>query len=107
MPFNPKNTLKNSFLNFVRYFYDENLTYANTLPKKWIKALIPFIFDIILTGLVFYFTLSGLVFVFPKLSNYIFVGTEFWHILKIILYLGVIRWFFEDIYKFIKGGYKK
>ncbi len=107
MPFNPANTLKNSFLNFVRYFYDENLTYANTLPKKWVKDLIPFIFDIILTGLMFFLFLSGLVFVFPKTSSYIFIGTEYWHIPIVILYLGLILWFSEDIYKFIRGGYKK
>ena len=102
MQFNPATTLKNQFLNFVRYFYDPKLTYADTLFEKWLKQLIPLIFDIILTGFVFYLFLSGLVLVFPKLSSYIFLGTSYWHIPIIILYLGLIRWFGEDLYNFIR-----
>jgi len=102
MYINPVQGLKNSFLNFVRYFYDPKVTYTDTIIQKWIKVLIPFILDITATGFVFYLALSGLVFVFPKVSQYIFLGTVYWHIPIIILYLGLIRWFFEDLYNFIR-----
>ncbi len=102
MYLNPVKSLKNSFLNFVRYFYDETLTYPEIAIRKWIKAFVPFFITILLTGLVFYLTLSGLVFVFPKVSSFIFLGTTYWHIPVIVLYLGLIRWFGEDLYNFIR-----
>jgi len=106
MYINPTKTLRNSFLNFVRYFYDENLTYPETIIKKWVKVFIPFIITIFLTGLVFYLTLLGIAFIFPKTISYIFLGTTYWQIPIVILYLGLIRWFFEDLYKFIWRGKK-
>jgi len=107
MNFNPTNTIKNSFLNFVRYFFDDQVQYTEHLTRKWIKALIPFFLNIIIAGAVFYGVIKGLVFVFPKLSTYIFTGTVLWHVPVIILSLGLIHWFFEDRYKYIRGGYKK
>jgi len=104
MYLNPTKTLRNSFLNFVRYFYDENLTYPEALIKKKFKAFIPFIITIFLTGVVFYLFLYGIVFIFPKSSAYIFLGTTFWHVPVIILFLGLIRWFSEDLYKFLRWG---
>ena len=103
MNFNPTNTLKNSFLNFVRYFFDDKVQYTEHLTTKWIKAFVPWFFTLILTGFVFYLFISGLVFVFPKLSNYIFTGTSYWHIPVIIFYLGLIRWYGEDLYNLMRG----
>jgi len=103
MQFNPANTLKNSFINFVRYFYDDRIGYTTDLTRKWIKFIIPFLITIFFTGFVFYLFFSGLVFIFPKLSPYIFTGSEYWHIPIIIFYLGLIRWYGEDLYKFIRG----
>lgn len=101
MYINPTKSLKKSFLNFVRYFYDPKLTYTEILIRKWIKQFVPFFITIFLTGLVFYIVLSGFVFIFPKSSPYIFLGTTYMYIPLVILYLGLIRWFFEDLYKFI------
>ncbi len=107
MSFNPTNTLKNSFIDFVRYFYDPNIQYVSHLRTKWIKELVPFVLDIILSGFVFYLVLFGIVFVFPKISAFIFLGTTYWHIPMIIFFLGIILWFFENRYQYIRGGYKK
>lgn len=107
MYINPVKSLKNSFLGFVRYFYDPMLPYPENLFRKWTKVLVPFIITLFLTGLVFYLFLFGLIFIFPKLSPYIFLGERFWQIPIIILFLGLIRWFGEDLYKFIKRGGKK
>lgn len=107
MYINPVKSLKSHFLNFVRYFYDPMLPYPETLFRKWFKQFIPFLLTLFLTGLVFYLFLYGLVFIFPKLSSYIFLGKFFWQIPIIILFLGLIRWFGEDLYKFIRRGGKK
>ena len=107
MYLNFKTTLRNSFLNFIRYFYDENLTYPETILRKWIKFFIPFFITIFLTGLVFYLFLYGSIWIFPRLSSYIFLGERFWQVPIIILFLGLIRWFGEDLYKFIKHGGKR
>ena len=106
MYLNPVKSFKNSFLNFIRYFYDENLTYPEVAVRKWVKDFVPFFITILLTGLVFYLTLSGIVFVFPKSSAFIFLGTTYWHIPIIVLYLGLIRWFGEDLYNFITNKLK-
>lgn len=106
MHLNPKLTINSWVLNFVRYFYDDKLMYTEHLAKKWIKSLIPLIIDIVLAGFVFYLFLSGIVFVFPKTSPYIFVGTTYWHIPIIIIYLGLIIWFFENRYEYLRRGYK-
>ncbi len=107
MNFNPTNTLKNSFINFVRYFYDPNLQYASHLKTKWIKSLIPLILDIFLNGLVYYIGFFGIVFIFPKLSPFIFLGNTFLQIISVIFLIGIIIWVFEERYEYFRGGYKK
>ncbi|KKL25564.1 hypothetical protein LCGC14_2404000, partial [marine sediment metagenome] len=57
--------------------------------------------------IVTYLVLFGIVFVFPKISAFIFLGTTYWHIPMIIFFLGIILWFFENRYQYIRGGYKK
>ena len=77
------------------------LPYPENLFRKWFKTFIPFLLTLFLTGLLFYLFLYGIVWIFPKSSPYIFLGESFWHIPIIILFLGLIRWFGEDLYKFI------
>ncbi|KKL21828.1 hypothetical protein LCGC14_2441540 [marine sediment metagenome] len=107
MPFNPTKTIKNSFIDFIRYFYDPNLQYLSHLRRKWVKSLIPKFLDVIFTGVWTYGFLFGIVWIFPKSSNYIFLGTNYWQVLLIIFFLGLITWYFEDRYEYIRGGYKK
>jgi len=107
MYLNPKESLRNSFLNFVRYFYDPLLPYPENLFRKWFKQFIPFLLTLSLTGLVFYLFLFGIVWIFPRSSSYIYLGTTYWQVPIIILFLGLIRWYGEDLYKFIRWGGKK
>ncbi len=104
MSFNPIKGLKNLILRFNRYFYDENLKYVDDLIEKQVKSIVPLIFDILLNGFVFWLVLLSLSSILP--INWISLGPGAWHLLNIIQ-LGLILWFFEELYKFIRGGYKK
>ena len=107
MPINPINTLKNSILSFVREFYDPNAAYADKIIEKWNKSFVQLVVWIIFNGLALYLVLSGISFIFPRTSSYIFIGNSYWQIPLLIIYSGIILWFAEGMYKFVRGGYKK
>lgn len=96
--------IKYHLLNFQRYFYNPNAKYADDLIKKWIKSSVRFFMDLLLNGFVFWLTSIGLTSIFT--ITWIQLGPGFLHILN-IFELGLILWFFEGIYKYIRGGYKK
>lgn len=98
------NPLKTSLLKFIRYFYDENLRYADDAIEKWVKTCVILFGDILLNGFIFWLVLLSLISIFP--ITWINLGPGIWHLLN-ILQLGLILWFIEGIYKFIRGGYKK
>lgn len=104
MYLNPVKSLKNSFLNFVRYFYNENFTYIDRLIENWVKKIIPFILTIFFTGFIWWLVLLSIVSLTPL--SWPTLGPGAWHILN-IFQLGLIVWIIEDRYKFIRGGYKK
>ena len=98
--------MKKLLLKFIRTYYNPNEQYIEPLIKKWNKALVTWFMYVFVNGLIGYLVLSGIVFIFPKTNAYIFVGSEYWHILVIIIYSGLIIWFFQEIYKW-KNKYKK
>ncbi len=104
MAINPVKSLKNSILDFQRYFYDPNAQYVDRLFKKWLKGLVQLGIEIFLNGFIFWVVLLSIVSIFS--INFINLGPKAWHLLN-ILELGVIIWFFEEMFKFIMGGYKK
>ena len=103
MYINPTKTLRNSFLNFVRYFYDETLTYPEIMIRKWVKVFIPFIITIFLTGFVGWLFLLSILSLTP--ITWIRFGSGAWHILH-IFQIGLIVWCSEKLYNFFIGKLK-
>ena len=103
---------KNLLLIFIRRFYNPEITYIDTLIKDWNTRFIQFVVDVIINGLVLYITLVGLSIIFPVTSKYIYLGTSYWEFPIIVIYLGIIGWFFRGLYNWIKtiqkiGGVRK
>ena len=107
MPFNVSKSLKNMILRFGREYYDSNLQYADPLIEKWVKSYVVFIIDTVCNGAVLYLVLVGLKIVFPFNLFFINTGTSLWHIPIIIGVLGLILWYFQKFYEYIRGGYRK
>ena len=92
--------MKKLILKFVRRFYDENFNYVDELIKEWITSIVKFITFLFFEGFMFWLVLLALTSVFPL--DWINLGPGAWHLLN-ILQLGLILWFFEKTYKFIRG----
>ena len=99
-------TIQQLLLYFIRYFYQPDLPFIDKLIEQWLKSLIQQIVWVVFNGFIGYLTLSGLVFIFPGLDRLVFLGSKYWHIPIVIFYVGIIIWFFEALYKFIRKGYK-
>ncbi len=104
MAINPVKSLKNSILDFQRYFYDPDAQYTNRLLEKWLKGLVQLGIEIFINGFIFWLVLLSIISIFS--IKFVILGPGAWHLLN-ILELGVIIWFFEEMFKFIMGGYKK
>ena len=99
-----KNPIKPQLLKFVRYFYDKDVQYVDHIIQKWFKAYVSLIVEITTNGFVFWLVLLSLTSIFP--ITWISLGPGAWHLLN-ILQLGLILWFFEGLYKYMRGGWKK
>lgn len=104
MQFNPIKSSKNSLLNFIRYFYDENFQYIDKLFENQGKKLVRFVLTIALTGFVGWLFIVSLISLFP--INWIKLGSES-RIFLNIFQIGLIVWCSEKTYKYLRGGYKK
>lgn len=98
-----KNPLKTLILKFIRYFYDPQLKYADDAIEKWVKSLTILFGDILVNGLALWLVLISISSIFQIQG--INLGPGAWHLLNIIQ-LGLILWFIEKIYVFIRRGYK-
>jgi len=98
--------VKKLLLKFVRKFYNPDLQYIDALIEDWQKKSVQFIVWIVFNGIVFYLFLFGLILIIPLLSNYIFLGSSYW-IPIIVLFLGIMLWFVEELYKFFRKKYKE
>ena len=104
--FNPIKSLKTLLLQFIQYFYDPKVQYIDDLINQWTKSFIQLIVHILFNGLPVYLFLSGIAFIFPKSSPYIFLGSTYWHIPIILMYLGLIIWYTEKTYTWYRLDYK-
>ena len=101
-----KKYLKNQLLRFVRRFYDENTPYVDPLIERWTKGIVKFVLDIFLAGFVLFLALVSLKIILPYHTNWLNLGTRFWHVPIIIIGLGMIYWTFQDIYRFLRKDYR-
>ena len=103
MQFNPIKSTKNSFLNFIRYFYDPNFQYVDSLFKELNKKIVRFVLNIALTGLVGWLVILSILQLTP--ATWPILGPGVRHILN-IFQIGLIVWCFEKIFRFIRRGTK-
>ena len=105
-PFNPfktENILLKKFklylIKFIRRYYNPDEKYASAIILQAENKFVKFLVDIFFNGVILYIALSGLIFTFPRLLNWIYLGSEYWHIPLSIFYLGLIYWTGEKIIK--------
>ncbi len=109
-PFNPfksenilSKRLKLLLINFIRRYYNPDEKYASQVITQAEKNLVKFFVDISFNGFVLYLALTGLVFTFPRLTSWIHLGSAYWHIPGVMLYLGLIFWTIEKTIKSLRG----
>ncbi len=105
-PFNPfksenilSKRLKLLLINFIRRYYNPDEKYASQVISQAEKNLVKFFVDIFFNGIILYLALTGLVFTFPRLTSWIYLGSEFWHIPGSMFFLGLIFWTAEKTIK--------
>ena len=103
MYLNPTKTLKNYFLNFIRYFYQTDLHYTDDLVRKWVKYTVPLILDIFFSGFVGWLFLLSILALTP--ITWFQFSSGAWHILH-IFQIGLIIWVGEKLYTFFVGNLK-
>ncbi len=103
MQFKPIQSSKNSLLNFIRYFYDENFQYVDILFKELTKRLVRIVLTIALTGFVGWLVIFSFISLVP--ITWIQLGSG-GRIFLNIFQIGLVIWGFEKTYKFIRGRTK-
>ena len=98
--------VKKLILSFVRRFYNPNLQYADSIINEWINGLVKFFIDIFVNGFMLYICFFSFLWIFPKLNNYINIGTEFWHFPITLVSFGLVSWLVVSTYHYFKIGYK-
>ena len=85
-------------LKFIRRFYKPNLDYTDSLIKEWVNISVRFFIAILVNGITFWLVLLSLMSIFPLTVN---LGPGVWNILN-IFQLGLILWFFKELYNFVR-----